>query len=259
MIDKPRFQIRMIGERVAPDTVRAGDLAALVENLEAAVTAAGGPEALSIDSDEAVISLVGVENGSNKLTFAVAQAALVSVSAISVAVSTADYRRLPPKTHEKLHEISKQAARKDWAVEFVGDSRMQITSAIISSEHPIPPPARTTVSAPTTIWGRLMRVGGAKPRAEIRLPGGQLLFFDLTAGLAKQLSDGLYETVSVEGIATWTVDTRELTDFKATRVTGYRPEKTSLTGAFEQLALAAKGRWDTVDVTRFIDDLRSES
>lgn len=260
MAEKPRFQMRMIGEAVAPETVRASDLADFVSDLEAAISAAT-PEAEAIDQEqtqEAIVSLVGIERGSSNLTFAVSSAAFLSVRAISQAIATDDYRTLPPKTHERMHQISNQAIRKGWSLEFVEDEGSLISAAVISCDHPVPPPAPTVVTAPTTIWGELMRVGGAKPRAEIRLPNKELLYFDLTREMAKQLVDSLYEIVSIEGEGTWTLGDRSLIGFKATRVTHYRPERSSILDAFKELADLAKGRWDNVDAVEYVHSLRSE-
>ena len=258
MAEKSRFQLRMIGERVTPETVRAGDLADLVADLEAAIIAANPEPVDGVDIGEATVSLVGIEAGSNRLTFAVLAAALPWVGAITEAISSDRCDRLPARSHERLHKISKQAERKGWAIEFDGDRERNIAEATISAEHPVPPPTPSVATGQTTIWGRLMRVGGAKPRAEIRLPDNNLLYFDLSEQLAKELSEGLYETVSVEGVATWDVDSGSLTDFKATRILSYRPEKSNLVRAFEELAAASKGRWDGVDAARYVDELRSE-
>ncbi len=51
----------------------------------------------------------------------------------------------------------------------------------------------------------------------------------------------------------------KLMSFKGLRITEYRPEQSTLLKAFEELAIASNGCWDDVDVTEFVNELRSES
>ena len=259
MADKRTFQLKIEGKDVSPETVSVGDLVDLMSNLEAAILQSAPSGGFPVAADEAVMSLVRVEENCNKLTFAIIESAALVVGTITAAIEGRKFDQLPTVTHEKLHAISKQMIRKGWSAEFLSDGPSGIRAAAISPMNPVPPPTPAKVKGPTTVWGRLMRVGGAKPRGELRLSTGELLYFDLDQSMARQIRDGLYEDVSVDGIATWLVEDRKLVDFEATRVTGYRPEQTSLLKAFEELAAASKGHWDGVDVVQYVHDLRSEA
>ena len=248
MAEKPRFQVRMVGANVSPETVRATDLAEFVTLIEDAILAAD-PGAKSPDRlDEAKVSLVRIEEGSNKLTFAVMLATMPIVATLCEAIASGSFERMPRASHQKFHEISKQAASRHWDVEFVADTAQHIPTAVISAERPVSAPASLIIVEPTMIWGRLMRVGGAKPRGELRLLDGDLLYFDLTTEMAKELGDRLYEEICVEGDATFEAGSRKLVGFKATRVTAYAPGKTPILETFREIARITKGCWDEVDI-----------
>jgi hypothetical protein len=180
------------------------------------------------------------------------------VSAISHAVAAQDYHTLPPSAQLELATLSKQMVKRDWVVEFLADPALHIEHAKISTEHPVPEPLPPPSATGTTVvFGRCVRVGGAgAPRAEIRLPEGNLLYIDVSEEMAKELARRLYDEVCIEGRATWRTTDWTLLDFKAAHVTDYRP--TGLVEAFEQLARAAGGRWNNVRADEYVRELRSE-
>ena len=95
MAEKPRFQVRMVGANVSPETVRATDLAEFVTLIEDAILAAD-PGAKSPDRlDEAKVSLVRIEEGSNKLTFAVMLATMPIVATLCEAIASGSFERMP--------------------------------------------------------------------------------------------------------------------------------------------------------------------
>jgi hypothetical protein len=256
-MNRQTFEIRIVGDAVLPQTVKSSDLGALLANWEEAITRTiQGTIPIAFDDAEAVVSLVGVQEGSNRLTLAVLVVALPAVGLISSAIASRRFESIPYPAQKAIFEISKQAARRKRAVEIVPDEQFRIVEAIISDENPIPPPSPPKTSGTTTIAGLLLRVGGAKPRAEIRLADGEILYLDVASGMAKQLGDRLYEEVSIEGDATWTVHDWKMVEFKARRITAYRPG--NLVAAFEQLAEASNGLWDGVDPDEYTRRLRDE-
>ena len=109
MADKPRFQVRMVGTNVSPETVRATDLAEFVTLIAGAIAAAdpgaGSAEAL----DEAIVSLVRIEEGSSKLTFAKAYLAHLFESGVKLVLPTpalAEYLiGIPSEDHERTRLV----------------------------------------------------------------------------------------------------------------------------------------------------------
>lgn len=208
-------------------------------------------------TEDDYVSLVGVEPGSNRLTLALAAGLATAASVVSGSVATGAYDDLPGTALAALHEVSDQAAKRKWSVDFLEDKRNKVRAARISAEHPIPPPPRPPFATGTTsILGRCVRVGGAtKPRAEIRLTTGGLLNIDVSEELARSLARNLYDEVCIEGVATWRTDDWSLESFVASRVTEYR--HTDLVQAFERLSSVARGAWDGVDAEAYVHSLRS--
>lgn len=259
IMNKNTLKLRIIGDAVLPQTVKASDLGALLINWEDAVTATfQGETLLGSELREAVVSLIDVAEGSNVLVFAIASAALTAVGMISEAVAGRRFADIPFKAQRAIYEISKQADRTGWAVEIVADEQLNIKQAIISSDNPVPPPIVPRAVGTTTLSGRLLRVGGAKPKAEIRLNVGdrQIVYIDVNEAQARQLASKLYEDVSIEGRATWNTNDWSIHDFKATRVTDYQAG--GLVRAFEELAELSGGIWKDVDPVDYLNELRSE-
>jgi hypothetical protein len=260
---KARLLIKLSGAGVSPEAVRASDLADFLVHFEKAIleTALSRGEIKPEAIEDATVSLVAIESGSEALTFALTGEVFPGASLISRAIAEHDFSDLPVKAHQALHEISNQAARKDWTVEFVADSSRQIREAVISAEAPVPPPKIVTALGDTTIYGRLIRVGGVRPRAMVMMADESYLFVDLTESMAVELAskERLYKDVGLEGTAKWRVDTWEILEFKAKRITAYQPHKTNLVKTFEALAEAAGDRWEGVDVEQFVAELRGRA
>jgi hypothetical protein len=258
--DKPIFQVQMKGADVAPGTVRAGDLAEFLVNLEGAITeAAKGYDLIPPSLDEALVSLVRVEHGaSNDLTIAVAHPVSPAVSMITEAIVARRFTSLPAKVHDHLHMISRQAIRRRWAYEFTSVNGLQIAPAVISYEFPVPRPVPRVFSGPTVLWGLLVRVGGSEPKAVVRLRNGDLLPIEVTEELARVLGPFLYRDVGIEGTAQWRISDRKIVSFKAEALTSYRPDEVPLSQAFEELRKASQGRWDSVNPDEYVRGLRYE-
>jgi hypothetical protein len=258
---KEQLLVRLSGAGVSPERVRASDLADFLVHFERAILeTALSREGVTAETlaREAMISLVSIKSGSEALMFAVAGEVLPAAALISRAVAEHDFSEIPVKAHQALHEISNQAASKDWTVEFVADPGHRIRAAVISDEEPVPPPRVVVAHGDTTIYGRLIRVGGVRPRAMLMMPDEKYLYIELTESMAVELAskERLYKDVGLEGTAKWRVDTWELLEFKAKRITAYQPGKTNLVETFEKLAQVAGDRWEGVDVEQFVAELR---
>ena len=247
------FRLDIEGEGVAPETTRASDLADLAAHLERAILETASDQGVEL-GDDAFISLVGIEQGSNRLMWAVAALVLPAVTAISGAVSSNDFTRLPRAAHQALHNISRKAVDRKWSVRFIGDDPTIVRPAEISVQHPVPPPSIPEVRGTTTLFGRCVRVGGMRPRAEISLQRGGTLFIDVSEALARKLAQRLYEQVSLDGEASWDAQTWSIQSFRATDVADFRPG--SLVSAFHELSAAADGAWDGVDVEVYVAERR---
>jgi hypothetical protein len=256
-MQKRQFELKIAGQGVSPETVRARDLAETLTLLERSVLGNMGIDNEDSDRRDALVSLVGVRPGSNCLVLAAAETALPSVAEITDAVSSGDYDPLTLGAHRNLHTLSDFAVKCGWSLEFVPNEALNIRHAVIALGREVPDPNLLVAQGTTTIYGRCERVGGTKPRANIRLlTTSELLSIRVNEPLAKKLAARLYQDVGVEGEAGWRTRGWQIVWFKATRLLEYSPE--GLVEAFQQLATAAGGRWDGIDAEDYVRVLRSE-
>lgn len=257
---KPEFHLRIAGQDVAPETVDVSDLLTLVTDLRKAIAStADGYVDLPLPSRYgAVVSLVGVEPGSNRLRIAVSSFAISAVAAITQAIADDNYYQIPFPAQEALARMSKQAVSKGWELNFQPGRDGQIVPATISKTHEVPDPRSRTASGTTTIFGRCMRVGGEEPVARIKLAGTNdtitVKFAD--EKMVVELAHRLYRDVGLVGVATWTPMDWKIAEFEVRKILPYEP--IGAERAFKDLAEAAAGRWDDVDAVEYVRSLRSE-
>ncbi len=172
---------------MSPETVRASDLAEFLVQFEKAIleTVIARKDLPEAAMRDLTVSLIAIQSGSECLTFALTGEVMFGAGLLSKAHSTSDYSQIPTRAHDALHRISSQAVKNSWTVEFVEDRYNNIRSAIISQEHPVPPPRIVTAKGDTTIYGRLIRVGGVRPRGMLALSDGSYLYIDLTEAMAR--------------------------------------------------------------------------
>lgn len=184
LMQKHTFNIEIAGKDVRPETTRAGDLADFVAAMEKSILDTAAHQGIQLP-DEAIVSLVEINEGSNRLKLVIAGVAITAAASVSTSIRTQNYNALPVSAHESLHKISNQAATRRWLVKIAADPINGIEEAIISPDNPVPSPDSSFLSGTTTLYGRCLTVGGAtRPRAQIRLSGGQLLHIDLSEALA---------------------------------------------------------------------------
>lgn len=249
------FDLRIRGPR-DPSAVSLGDLTAFLECLQETVLSYVCSRSLDVPETMPLMSLVAIRTGSEELGFSVPAEVIPAVAHLSTAVERERYEDLPPETHRKLYELSELVVGKTWELEFLEDAKHGIRPAQICANHPVQKPEKPAeVHGTTSLLAQCLRVGGVEPKAEVRLPSSGKLFYPrLTKDIARELAKRLYETVVLEGRATWRTDTWEVIDFQVTSISSYRPSSPNL--AFEKLAQAAQGRWDDVDALEYVRDLR---
>jgi hypothetical protein len=250
------FQIKIHGPR--PDGVSAQFLAdtliRLEESLAAVARENGGDEQAG-----PILSLVGITDGSDLLTFSIPKEGLPTVAAISQAIANQDFGALPRETHEAIWKISEKVVGAGWGFEFLENKGLGIMPAQVSENLRVSsPPKPVEVLGHTSILARCLRVGGAtKPRAELRVvQGGSLLHVGVTEAVAKSLGKRLYEEVILHGQARWNAGTRELVDFRIEKVEEFA--RTDPQAAFDELARKAGDVLDDVDAEGFVRSIRGD-
>ena len=240
-----------------PETTPLGEFAKLIDNLNTIVVETAYACNIELPEDQAVISLVDIEKGSNRLVFSFLPFMWQVLAKITASVEEGDLAALPIKAHNALHDISNQAKRQEWDVLFSENQSYHIREIEISERRPISPPRPQFIKGTTTIFGMCVRVGGKTPKVDLALPNrSRLIHCETTREIAISLSRSLYKNVALYGQALWDSHTLELVEFKATEIanqTHYSPVK-----ALEEISELVGDQWKDTDVIDFINKIRSE-
>jgi len=261
MDSKYGFQVHIKGPGADPEGIGAGDLGDILRRLEAAIAiaATGRESRISEESTEPIISLLDIRKyKSIDLKFSSRADSLHGISAITEAIATHNYSIIPEGAQEEISCISRFVAREGWSFEFQENKDLNIKKAEISIENPVPEPSNVTVEGRTILWGYLIRVGGGRPKAVVRLSDDTPLTIKVSKKLAKELGNRLYEDVGIDGVATWRTRDWKLLAFEGKRLTEYNPQNNDLVKSFEELAKASQGRWEHVDPIEYVKKMRDE-
>ena len=242
-----------------PETTPLGEFAKLIDNLNTIIVETAQACNIELPKDQAVISLVDIEKGSNRLVFSFLPFMWQVLAKITASVEEGDLAALPIKAHTALYDISQQAEKQKWDVLFSEEQNQSyhIREIEISARRPIDPPKPQFIKGTTTIFGRCVRIGGKTPKVDLALPNrSRLIHCETTREIAISLSRSLYKNVALYGQALWDSHTLELVEFKATQIanqTHHSPIK-----ALEEISELVGDQWKDTDVIDFINEIRSE-
>ena len=259
--EAPEFHIRISGKDVSPETMSISALGELLITLEQAVLAASPDrEPSPIDfARDAKIGLTGVKPGSSYLTFHPTLDLIEPIGDISKAMVTGDVSSLPSLAISRLEDMRLTAIGNEWDLQIDGDVRLGIVSGRFRTEVPFRIPDSPTMVGKTTLSGRILLIGGKRPRLTLELRNGQLVKVKLTHDQVLALRSRVYQTVALEGEAIWLVNENwRIKSFTVEKITPSRPDKHSLSNAFRDLAEASQERWKGIDAQKFVDDLRED-
>lgn len=131
----------------------------------------------------------------------------------------------------------------------------------IAVTHPVDGVKTETISrisGETTIYGELIRVGGATPHILVRTVEGRTQSFQVNFELAKELANRLYTVVGLVGIAEWRANDLSLVSFRVNEILDY--QETAIAEAVAELSKIAKRYFDDIDdVSEYVKNLRSEN
>jgi hypothetical protein len=252
------IRIRLAGQDVAPGAVRSRDLAEIISSAEDAIASIVVRDNPELRKDEIVVGLMSIDEGSVSLQFATTlpQLVLPAYSQMAQSIQKDDYEHLPPDSINSLQNMTAFSRRRNCQLEFYADDGGRDPLAVITPQTVITPiPLMTGL---TTIHGKVIRVGGRKPRLMIELPDGQSVFCEIGYELARQLGQRLYSWVGLWGTAKWRSNDLSLQEFRVEQVTQY--EDTPLTQAMASLSEAAGEYFEGIeDVQRYVSELRGAS
>jgi hypothetical protein len=241
-----------------PADIRAGELATLLSSFEEMIASTVQRERPQITKDDLVIGLVKIEEGSIGLEFdtKLPELALPAYATITESVFKEQFHQLPSGTLKNLREIHSFVKAHDCEGEFFSRNGNVQVKAIITPKTVIP--EHPKITAQITLYGRVMRVGGAEPRLMIEQPSGKSLFCEIHGEeLARKIGERLYLWAGLEGTAVLDSDSLEILEFEVERLNEYQGTL-SIKDSFAQLSKLAREHYaDVTSVEEYISTLRS--
>ena len=252
-VSRRTFQVNITGPE-GPTSVSLSDMADVLVQLERVVVTYAQVTSSQPPEGSVTISLVAIRQGSEGLVFSVPEPVLSAVALMSRNVHDGTF--VSREAHCEIFGLWEQLRNRHWGMVFLEDS--SIHAAEISPNREInPPPPPPEVTGDTSLLARCLRVGGVRPKAELRLHTGELLYPEVSEEVAKELGKRLYDEVVVRATATWRTDTWEVVRLRIDSVSPFRRVDPVL--AFKELAESAKGHWDEIDAREFVESLRVDT
>jgi len=104
----------------------------------------------------------------------------------------------------------------------------------------------------TTIYGKIIRIGGEDPKIHFRINDIDKIIFDVNEELAKKLSPRLYEFIGLIGKAEWNAEKFNIEKFEITNIVDI--EDKSIFETFEDIRGLIGKYWDEIeDVETYIN------
>jgi hypothetical protein len=151
-------------------------------------------------------------------------------------------------------KIWNKAKSRQWVIFMENKSPLR---AIIDPAQEFP--TTSIVRGKTSLFARVERVGGVKPRVLLVFPDGDRRTFDVsTRALAKQISGKLYERAVLIGEAKWFSTTRKLAEFRVTDIGSYDERTADPGAALRSLSDSIGKYWNGVDADEYIREERAE-
>lgn len=250
------LQVRFTGSGMKPGLIRSKEIAQIIESFEEMVVATVLRENPELKRETLVVGLTSITDESLGLQFTANATDLMIPAAarIITAIAANNVSHLPSATISAIRHIKAFVARHDCEAEMKANrvSGPPVTATITAITDI---PSVPAITGETTLYGEISRVGGTSPRVQFKSIAGELIYFDITAEMARQLGSKLYTRVALHGQARWNSDTLEIEDFKIHEIAGYK--NTSLKDAFVELRKISGSVFDDIEnVEQFATDLR---
>lgn len=249
------FEIRLDGIGVSPSTVKIKDLTDIISSFEEIMIYLTKREYPDIDTDEIVIGLSEVLDGSAKFRFqSFLPAILTTFVTFTQAIANNNYKHVPLDPIRKMSECSKKLKCN---IEFRKSVDSKTPLAKITPNTNITAPEDQYIEGQTTIYGVIERVGGKDPTVMVTLLNGQTVYSKINAEFAKKIASRLYNCVGLIGTARWDLESYKIVSFEISDITNY--EHTPISVSVSELSGMIGKYWSNEqDVVKTISELRGE-
>lgn len=207
------LKIRLVGEDISPEKISANDFSKLIAAYEDALIAffeKRHPD----KKDLGFVSVVGISSESAGVVFRPNyETEMIEVANdINTSINNKTISKLPFKTVENLTIIQNYINKKNCTAELNGYDKIASTKITPSTNLRIT--KSFYIKGETTIYGKVVRVGGKEPRVRVQINDDLELSVIIKEKDAKELSPYLYEVIGIKGMAKWKKENHELVEIK---------------------------------------------
>ncbi len=249
------LELKFEGDGINPGKVKPHEIAELIVSFEKALLSTIKQNNPEIDSESLLFTFQEVKNESIGLRFSpiiqdiVKSVVLAGFLSISNSFKEGDFSHLPSTAIANLKTITK------FSKKYKCHGSFKHNDEVVSSFTPhteISTDKVKWIKQETTIYGKLVDIGGENPNVHIKISDDQTLIFKTSEANAKSLAPKLYEKVAVKGIAKFNPTTLEIVEFKLTDISAYSPGKTF--SAIQKLRNITSGFWDNFNTNDEINN-----
>ncbi len=247
----------IIGSDISPEKLSAKELAEFITALEKTLVSTANKHS-KVRDKEFIVSIVGINSGSVNLEFKGNYAEEINgaIKVIGDAISKQDFDWLTKDSVDGLKTMFHFLEKHDCKAKFCYSSEGEAT-AFLDPIIELPDPKHYQISGETTLYGQLIRIGGVKPRATLRVADGEDVFCDVSAEQVYKLANKLYHRLSLTGMASWDADTYKILSFKVSNFEEL--EDIPIDQAIKDLSkIIGKYYEDIDDPVAYIQNLRSD-
>lgn len=245
------FKFTIEGRNVTPQSVRVEDLIEVIRKLKSAIYAA------SVDSGEdrstLKLSLVGVDGGSDILSFVGSPSTKYGMNRITASIIRGDISDLPERSQRDIKDLWQKAKNRDWKFVLVNG-----TTATIDPEREFQKPLYR--QGKSSLLAKIERAGGtASPSVIVYLPNGKRKRLKIrSTDIAQQIGGLLYKTVELIGDAKWSALSGELVSFFVTDVGTYVRQNSNPLAAIENIKQINPEAWAGIDPDEYLNQVRGD-
>ncbi|HRP36918.1 MAG TPA: hypothetical protein PLS50_03850 [Candidatus Dojkabacteria bacterium] len=239
------IELRFSGSDINPSKVKPSEIASLLANFERSLLAQIKLVDPTIDTDVTLFSFDAIHGQSIDLLFKpLLQITTVLASYTTIATSfiNQDYQNISSRSIEPLKEIIK-FSKKYNCVGYFYLNNTEISSFEPNQEIKTIP--NSVLEGETTIYGKIIRIGGEDPKIHFRINEEEKLIFDIDESLAKKLSPKLYEFIGLVGVAKWNSENFSIENFKLLEIIDI--DKRPIIDSFNELQGLIGKHWDEVE------------
>lgn len=253
--NKPLFTIRLTGEGVRPQLIPASDLAELLIAAEQTVLALANrdhPES----ADDLVVGLAAVTDASIGFAFTSnhPEVTLSTYEELVTAVGNRLFHSLPARSLEGIRTLTRFSREHKGRTQF-WNGRGATPLLDLPPDYAVDVPAPEYQRGETTLYGKIERVGGVRPRVRLRVSTREVIYGDISEEQGRILGARLYANAALRGRATWDANDGSVVYFRVDEILDY--ERSSVADAFKELRKASGIAFDSIeDVDLFAKRIR---